>query len=102
MLCRHRHNIHKIRNVRDRLPEQVRIVVDKRMREAYHAESVLVAQAQLESLAAELDKTHPGAAASLREGLQATLDRAAPQRAAHAGQVAAQHELHRIDDRDLP
>jgi hypothetical protein len=32
-----------------------------------------VPQAQLEALAAELDKTHPGAAASLREDLAETL-----------------------------
>jgi putative transposase len=35
--------------------------------------SALAAQAELEALAAELDKTHPGAAASLREGLAETL-----------------------------
>src|ERR671913_1121549 len=43
------------------------------MRRAYHAGSALEAQAQLETLAGELDKTHPGAAASLREGLEDTL-----------------------------
>ena len=43
------------------------------MRAAYRADSALAAQAQLEALAAELDKTHPGAAASLREGLAETL-----------------------------
>lgn len=64
---------HKIRNVRDRLPEGLRTVVEQRMRKAYHAETALAAQGQLESLAAELDKTHPGAAASLREGLEETL-----------------------------
>lgn len=65
--------IHKIRNVKDRLPDRLRTVVERRMRAAYHAESALAAQAQLEELAAELDKTHPGAAASLREGLDETL-----------------------------
>ena len=64
---------HKIRNVRDRLPDKLRPVVERRMRQAYHAESALAAQAQLEALALELDKTHPGAAASLREGLEETL-----------------------------
>ena len=59
--------------MRDRLPDKLRSVVARRMRAAYHAESALVAQAQLEALAAELDKTHPGAAASLREGLEETL-----------------------------
>jgi len=65
--------LHKIRNVRDKLPQKLRSVVVKRMRSAYHAESALAAQAQLEALAAELDRTHPGAAASLREGLEETL-----------------------------
>jgi transposase-like protein len=65
--------LHKIRNVRDRLPQKLRTVVEKRIRAAYHAESALAAQADLQALAAELDKTHPGAAASLREGLDETL-----------------------------
>jgi putative transposase len=65
--------LHKIRNVRDRLPERLRSTVAKRMRAAYHADSVLDAEAQLTTLARELDKTHPGAAASLREGLAETL-----------------------------
>lgn len=65
--------LHKIRNVQDRLPKTLRSVVAKRMRAAYHADTALAAQAQLESLAGELDRTHPGAAASLREGLDDTL-----------------------------
>jgi putative transposase len=64
---------HKIRNVRDRLPQRLGGPVERRMRTAYHAASALDAQAQLEALAGELDKTHPGAAASLREGLAETL-----------------------------
>jgi transposase-like protein len=69
----HRCQQHKIRNVRDRLPEKMRTVAEKRMRAAYHAESALKAEGLLTELAAELDKTHPGAAASLREGLAETL-----------------------------
>jgi transposase-like protein len=65
--------LHKIRNVQDRLPDKLRAVVAARMRRAYHAESALAAEAELAALAAELDKTHPGAAASLREGLAETL-----------------------------
>jgi putative transposase len=64
---------HKIRNVRDKLPEKLRPLVERRMREAYHAESALDAEAKLVALAAELDKKHPGAAASLREGMAETL-----------------------------
>ena len=47
--------------------------VEKRIRAAYHADSALEAEAQLTALAKELDKTHPGAAGSLREGLAETL-----------------------------
>ena len=65
--------LHKIRNVQDRLPERLRGPVGKRMRAAYHADSALDAEAQLTALARELDKTHPGAAASLREGMAETL-----------------------------
>lgn len=64
---------HKIRNVKDRLPERLRTTVERRMRAAYQAESALVAEAELGELAGELDKTHPGGAASLREGLEETL-----------------------------
>ncbi|HEX9528275.1 MAG TPA: transposase, partial [Streptosporangiaceae bacterium] len=69
----HRCQQHKIRNVRDRLPEKMRTVAERRMRQAYHAESALKAESLLTELAAELDKTHPGAAASLREGMAETL-----------------------------
>ena len=65
--------LHKIRNVADHLPEKLRTVVTARMRRAYHADSVLAAEAELATLAAELDRTHPGAAASLREGMAETL-----------------------------
>jgi putative transposase len=47
--------------------------VERRMRQAYHADSALEAEALLEALAKELDKTHPGAAGSLREGMAETL-----------------------------
>jgi transposase-like protein len=64
---------HKIKNVRDKLPERLRTVAERRMRQAYHAESALKAEGLLTELAAELDRTHPGAAASLREGMAETL-----------------------------
>jgi len=64
---------HKIRNVADKLPDHLASTVTKRMRAAYHAESALAAEAQLEALAKELERTHPGAAGSLRECLAETL-----------------------------
>ena len=65
--------LHKLRNVRDHLPQKMRGPVEKRMRRAYHADSALEAEAQLTALAKELDKTHPGAAGSVREGMAETL-----------------------------
>ena len=65
--------LHKLRNVQDHLPEKMRGPVGRRIRQAYHANSALEAQALLEALAKELDKTHPGAAGSLREGMTDTL-----------------------------
>jgi transposase-like protein len=65
--------LHKIRNVADKLPDQLASTVTTRMRQAYHADSALVAQTQLEALAKQLERTHPGAAGSLREGLTETL-----------------------------
>ncbi len=65
--------IHKRRNVTDKLPVKMRGTVDSKMRDAYHADSALAAEVMLSALAAELDKTHPSAAASLREGMAETL-----------------------------
>jgi transposase-like protein len=65
--------LHKVRNVKDHLPQRLRSSVGRRMTDAYHASSALEAEAALLALAKELDRTHPGAAASLREGLHETL-----------------------------
>ncbi len=65
--------IHKRRNVTDKLPVKMRGTVDSKMCDAYYADSALAAEVMLNTLAAELDKTHPSAAASLREGMTETL-----------------------------
>ena len=65
--------LHKIRNVKDHLPQRLRSSVGRKMTDAYHADSALEAEAALLDLATELDRTHPGAAASVREGLDETL-----------------------------
>ena len=65
--------LHKLRNVADKLPDHFASTVTKRMRAAYRAQSAILAEAQLEALAKEVERTHPGAAASLREGLSETL-----------------------------
>ena len=64
--------LHKLRNVTSKLPEALGLAVAKKMRAAYHLDA-LAAQAELEDLARQLSKSHPGAAGSLKEGLAETL-----------------------------
>ena len=64
---------HKERNVLDHLPERDRPAVKTRLRRAWKETNHRSALDQLISLALELDHAHPGAAASLREGMEETL-----------------------------
>ena len=64
---------HKERNVLDHLPEAKRPLVKSRLRRAWASDDHAGAKGQLEVLATELEHSHPGAAASLREGLAETL-----------------------------
>lgn len=69
----HRCQLHKIRNVEQKLPDALASSVAKKMRAAYRNPDALAAEADLEALARQLSKAHPGAAGSLREGLAETL-----------------------------
>jgi len=64
---------HKERNVTDHLPERDRPAVKQRLRRAWALEDHARALDQLRLLAGELERTHPGAAGSLREGMEETL-----------------------------
>ena len=64
---------HKERNVLDHLPERDRQAVKARLRRAWAETDHDRALEQLNALALELDRAHPGAAASLREGMEETL-----------------------------
>jgi transposase-like protein len=64
---------HKERNVLDHLPERDRPGVKQRLRSAWKLDDHAAALDRLRALAAELNRSHPGAAASLREGLAETL-----------------------------
>jgi putative transposase len=64
---------HKERNVLDHLPDRDRDPVKRRLRRAWAKTNHPRALEQLQVLAAELDRSHPGAAGSLREGLEETL-----------------------------
>jgi transposase-like protein len=64
---------HKERNVTDHLPERERPAVKQRLRRAWALDDHARALDQLKALASELDRSYPGAAGSLREGLEETL-----------------------------
>lgn len=64
---------HKERNVLDHLPERDRPTVKRRLRAAWKLADHAAARDRLRVLAGELERSHPGAAASLKEGLDETL-----------------------------
>jgi transposase-like protein len=64
---------HKERNVLDHLPERDRPSVQQRLRRAWALHDHARALDQLRQLARELDRSYPGAAGSLREGMEETL-----------------------------
>jgi putative transposase len=64
---------HKERNVLDHLPERDRPQVKRRLRRAWAETDHQRALEQLRLLAAELERSHPGASASLREGMEETV-----------------------------
>jgi hypothetical protein len=61
--------LHKRRNVSDHLPKTARESVDARLRGAFADPDPAAGLRKAKLLATELDKTHPEAAGSLREGL---------------------------------
>lgn len=65
--------VHKRKNVLDHLPKEMHTSVGKAMRDAYTSGSHAAAKKRLEALARQLESDHPGASASLREGLEETL-----------------------------
>jgi len=64
---------HKERNVLDHLPERDRPAVKRRLRAAWNSDNHARALDELRTLAQELERSHPGAAASLKEGMAETL-----------------------------
>jgi len=69
----HRCHFHKIRNVLGHLPEGMHASVRRAMQQAYESTDADLAHRQLQRLARSLEREHPGAAASVREGLEETL-----------------------------
>jgi putative transposase len=64
---------HKRRNVIEHLPEALHASVNRTLHDAWNSHNPSLARKQLLRLAASLQVQHPGAAASLKEGLEETL-----------------------------
>ena len=64
---------HKMENVKSHLPKGLQMLVSLEMRRAYQSDDVNKARGILKGLIYRLEDAHPGAAASLREGLEETL-----------------------------
>jgi transposase-like protein len=64
---------HKRRNVIEHLPDEMHASVNRALRDAWDSRDAGLAKKQLARLAASLERQHPGATASLREGLEDTL-----------------------------
>ena len=64
---------HKRRNVIEHLPEALHVSVNRSLRDAWAGQHTALAKKRLLRLATSLQAQHPGAAASLKEGLDETL-----------------------------
>jgi transposase-like protein len=69
----HRCQIHKRKNILGHLPDRLHESVKAVLKEAWGLGDADVAKRRLERLASSLEADHPGAAASVREGLDETL-----------------------------
>jgi transposase-like protein len=65
--------VHKRRNVEDHLPEEMKKGIRRTISTAYRCADPARAKRMLEALACQLERKHPAAAGSLREGLDETL-----------------------------
>lgn len=65
--------LHKGQNVTDHLPEGLQPVIRRKLDQAWRMDDPDEAERALRRLASSLEEAHPGAAASIREGLEETL-----------------------------
>ena len=65
--------VHKLRNVEDHLPEGKRAAIRRAIRKAWDGKSAKTALKRLRQIASHLERDHPGAANSLREGMEETV-----------------------------
>ena len=87
--------VHKRRNVVEHLPKREQGWVNLRLSTSWAQGDAVRAKQDLDALAKELDVKYPGAAASLREGLEQTLTVQRLGLPAQLRQRSAHHQCHR-------
>ena len=93
---------HKIRNVIDKLPDRLRTVTERRMRQAYHAESALKGRRAADRAGPRARQDPPRRRGQPARGHDRDPDHLAAGGAAHPGPHAPLNQPGRVDDRDLP
>lgn len=68
-----RYQVHKLRNVEDHLPEGKRASIRRAIRNGRDSKSAKTDLKRLRQIASHLEWDHPGAADSLREGMEETV-----------------------------
>ena len=93
--------LHKRRNLADHLPDKDKAWVDAKLVKAFNHPDPDAGLRNAKHFAAQLDKSYPGAAASLREGLRGDVHRRParhrrpPRQDPHHEQPRREHDLHR-------
>ena len=72
-LCRRRHNVHKARNIVERLPKPLHASVRRALRQAWEMDDADKAEKLIKNLARRLEQDAPGVAANILEGLDEIL-----------------------------
>ena len=93
---------HKERNVLEHLPERDRPPLKRRLRQAWADPDHNRGLRALQALAVELERSHPGAASSLREGIEQDAHPHPPRRPRPAEAHARIDQSLRVDDRMRP
>ena len=92
--------IHKARNLIERLPKPLHASMRRALRQAWELDDADKAERLLRNLARRLDREAPGVAASILEGLDEDTDRQSPRSAGKAPALARLHQLNREHDGD--
>ena len=94
--------LHKIRNVKDHLPQRLRSGVGRKMTDAYHAGLGAGGRGGAAGAGHRTRPHPPGRRGEPARGPGRDAHRAAPERTTHAGAHAALDQLRRVDDLRVP